>query len=224
MARLRVISFDAAGTLIHVREPVGETYAGFGRRHGVEASAAALKAAFKELWPQVPPPLHPEGQGAPDDDRSWWHDFASRVFAAALGQPVAEERFEPLFGDLYRHYARAEAWTVFEDVRPVLEELIGEYQLCVLSNFDRRLRNILHGHHLSPYFERVVLSSEVGASKPHARMFESVQQLFDAAPEECLHVGDDVECDVQGALRRGWQAYAVRRPEAGLEGLLEKVR
>jgi putative hydrolase of the HAD superfamily len=223
MPRPRLISFDAAGTLIHVREPVGETYAMFGRKHGIHASPAALKSAFKELWLQVPPPLHPEGQGSPDDDRSWWHEFARAVFSKALGESAPLKPFDDLFDDLYRHYANAEAWEVFADVPATLKGLVKRQRLCVLSNFDRRLLSILEGHRIDRYFEHVVLSSEVGAAKPDARMFLIAQRLFGYEPHECLHVGDDFRCDVQGALAQGWQAYQVARPQSGLKLLLEKV-
>ncbi|HYF34015.1 MAG TPA: HAD-IA family hydrolase [Prosthecobacter sp.] len=221
---LRLISFDAAGTLIGVREPVGETYAAHAARHGIYVAPAALKLAFRSLWAQVPPPHWPEGQVSPDDDRGWWKGFAEQVFAQALGQPVEPARFEPLFDDLYRHYADASAWVVFEDVVPTLEALSPDYELCVLSNFDRRLVRILEGHGLARHFRRVILSSEVGAAKPHPRMFETALRHFDVSPEECLHVGDDDRCDVQAARQNGWQAFAVNRPDEGLADLVEKVR
>ena len=39
--------FDAAGTLIELREPVGETYARVARAHGVALSPDQLEATFR---------------------------------------------------------------------------------------------------------------------------------------------------------------------------------
>ena len=41
MRRLRAVLFDAVGTLILLREPVGETYARFARAHGARAAGRA---------------------------------------------------------------------------------------------------------------------------------------------------------------------------------------
>lgn len=221
---LRLISFDAAGTLIQVREPVGETYAAFAKRHGALIEPAALKNAFRAAWSRVPPPHWPEGQTSPDDDRSWWLSFAAQVFAASRGQPLADDALEPLFEELYQHYSRAEAWIVFEDVLPALENLSHDHSLCVLSNFDRRLRTILDGHGLSRYFPHILLSSEVGAAKPDKRMFDTALHRHNSTAEESLHVGDDPRCDIEGAAAMGWNTFQVARPDRGMALLVEKVR
>jgi len=219
-----LISLDAAGTLIQVKEPVGRTYAAFAQRHGVAVEEAALKAAFRTVWGQLDTPLWPEGSCAPDDERGWWHELVRRVFAHALGEPLPGVILDPLFQELYAYFARPEAWMVFDDVRPALTDLARDHRLCVLSNFDGRLRGILRGHDLERYFEQVIVSSEVGAAKPHARMFETALRVMGAAAETSWHVGDDERCDLQGAQSCGWQAYLVVRPGSDLLGLCEKVR
>ncbi|MDZ4289350.1 MAG: HAD-IA family hydrolase [Prosthecobacter sp.] len=219
-----LISFDAAGTLIQVREQVAVTYARMARVHGVEIREADLKSAFHSVWSRLPPPLWPEGEGSPDDDRLWWRELVHAVFAEALGVPLPAGLLDALFDELYAHYANAEAWTVFDDVRPALAELQQDHTLCVLSNFDRRLRTILRGHELDGFFAHIILSSEVGAAKPHGRMFGAALRLHDAIPEASLHVGDDLHCDVEGAAAQGWHAFHVARPASGLALLVEKVR
>lgn len=219
-----LISFDAAGTLIQVKEPVGRTYARTALRHGVKVDEAALKTAFRSVWGRLPVPEHPEGQCAGDDDKSWWRQLVDEVFAEARGTHPGERVPEPLFEELYAFFARAEAWTLYEDVMPVLKALKDSHRFCVLSNFDGRLRSILAGHGLDGWFDHIILSSETGVSKPHPRMFATALRLMDAAAETSWHAGDDIRCDVEGAHACGWRAYAVRRPEQGLLGLIEKVR
>lgn len=219
-----LISFDAAGTLIQVREPVGRTYATLARQHGVVVDEAALKGAFRSVWGQLDTPLWPEGTCAPDDERGWWHELVRRVFARALGAALPAQVLDPLFENLYAFFAEPEAWMVFDDVRPALEDLARDHRLCVLSNFDGRLRGILRGHDLEGFFEQVIVSSEVGAAKPHARMFETALRVMGAAAETSWHVGDDERCDLLGAQSCGWRAFWVRRPGSDLGHLCEKVR
>ena len=142
------------------------------------------------------------------------------TFVHATGRGLPEGVLEPLFEELYTHFARPGAWGVYDDVRPALEFLRGRRcQLFVLSNFDTRLRRILKGHDLARYFDGVILSSEVGASKPHPRMFAEGLRLAQARPEECLHVGDDLKADVGGARAAGMAAFHVDRPAQGLDAL-----
>ncbi|WP_395741350.1 HAD-IA family hydrolase [Prosthecobacter sp.] len=221
---LQALFFDAAGTLIRPAEPVGATYAQVARRHGLTVDPAALMQAFRTAWKETAPPLHPEGRSSEDDDRGWWRTLVGLVFSRVLGASVEEAALEDLFSELYLYYARPQAWSVFEDVVPALTDLARDHRLLVLSNFDRRLRSILAGHDLLRWFEEVIISSEVGAAKPHARMFQAALAAIGCQPHEALHIGDDATCDLTGAQNCGIHAYHVRRPESGLADLVQKVR
>jgi putative hydrolase of the HAD superfamily len=221
---LQTLLFDAAGTLIRPAEPVGKTYADHALRQGIVAEPEAIMRAFRQAWQETPPSLHPEGQPAADDDRGWWRALVGDVFGRVLGAPLVESTLEALFDGLYLHYAESQAWSVFDDVLPALEELARDHRLLVLSNFDRRLHSILAGHDLRRFFEKVIISSEVGAAKPHARMFQAALAAGGSLPEETLHIGDDVRCDLAGAGDCGIHAFHVKRPESGLGVLVQKVR
>lgn len=222
---LQALFFDAAGTLIEPAEPVGVTYARFAAEEaGIQVNAALVMQAFRSAWKASPAPLHPPGQASADDDQDWWRTLVGRVFASVLGAPLPGTVLDPLFSTLYAHYARPEAWCVFDDVLPALTDLSRDHHLLVLSNFDRRLRSILAGHNLARFFPQVILSSEVGAAKPHPRMFETALAAAGCASECCLHIGDDLKCDVEGADNAGIHFFAVHRPESGMGLLVQKVR
>src|SRR5436305_330439 len=96
----RAIFFDAAGTLFHLREPVGKTYAEIGAAHGVEADAEALDKGFRAAWKSLPIPVHAEGVVAVDDERSWWEELVRRAFQNALQAAPDAARMERVFEDL----------------------------------------------------------------------------------------------------------------------------
>lgn len=221
---LSTLFFDAAGTLIRPAESVGQTYAQHAQRLGIEADPEAIMQAFRTVWKRTPAPLHPVGQPPADDDRGWWRTLVGDVFGRVLGAALQESLLDDLFDGLYRHFAAAEAWGVFDDVLPALEDLAGDHRLLVLSNFDRRLHSILGGHDLLRFFDEVIISSEVGAAKPHARMFEAALAAAGCQPEQALHIGDDPRCDIGGAQSYGIQAFQVQRPENDLRVLVQKVR
>lgn len=224
MSSLQVLFFDAVGTLIRPAAKVGETYAWMVAHQGIQVSGDSVDRAFWRAWTAMPAPLHPPGQLPADDDRGWWHELVAKVFAEVLGTPLPAPVLAPLFEKLYEFYARSEAWNVFEDVVPALDQLAADHRLLVLSNFDSRLRPVLSGHDLLRFFDDVIISSEVGAAKPDQRMFQAALESAACAPEFCLHIGDDFKCDGEGAQAAGLGFFAVKRPGHGLDTLVQKVR
>lgn len=238
---IRAIFLDAAGTLFHLREPVGDAYARIAAKHGLTAEPRALEKAFRAAWKALPSPVHPEGEPPADDDRAWWREVVRQTFAQVAASPHARDAvdnddddddavFERMFAEMYAHFASANAWQLYADTLPALELLRAHVskgkrlRLIVLSNFDRRLHPILQGLGIAPFFERVLLSSEVGASKPHARMFRAaLAAAADVPADQCLHIGDDARCDFQGARAAGMHAALVTRPEVTLLTLAENV-
>ena len=221
--RPRAIFLDAAGTLFQVDQPVGQAYARVGAQHGVAADPGQLDAAFKAAWRGLPPPLHPEDRPPPDDDRSWWREVVRQTFSRATGHAMPPESFESLFDDLYSHYGSSSAWRLHDEAKDAVRELSRHSRLLVVSNFDRRLRGILEGLGIAGYFERLIISSEVGASKPHPRMFRAALAACGLPAEECLHVGDDQRADAAGARAAGIESFHISRPGVTLKTLVEKL-
>lgn len=210
------IFFDAAGTLLTVAEPVGDSYSRIAAQHGLVASSQRVKEGFKHAWKLLPDPLHPEDRPPTDDDKGWWQQLVRHTFTHALGAEPDAAALEATFQALYSHFAKAEAWTLYPDTVPALQLLHGKTRLLVVSNFDTRLHGLLQAFDLQRYFDSVIISSQVGASKPHERMFHTALRTVGLAPAQCYHVGDDVEADAQGAARCGIPHWLVQRPEASL--------
>jgi putative hydrolase of the HAD superfamily len=214
--------FDAAGTLLTVAEPVGESYSRIAARHGIVATSQRVKEGFKIAWQQIPDPLHPQGQPPADDDQSWWRQLVASTFTYALGREPDASALEAAFQELYAHFAKPEAWVLYPDTRPALQQLYGRAQLLVLSNFDTRLLGLLDAFDLSGFFDHVLLSSQIGASKPHERMFHTALAAAALPAERCYHVGDDVVADAEGASRCGIPHWLVQRPGASLLDMVQQ--
>jgi putative hydrolase of the HAD superfamily len=223
MMQPEMIFFDAAGTLLTVAEGVGSSYSRIAAEHGVHAEPALVKEGFYKAWKALPDPLHPPGKPPADDDRSWWRGLVDYVFHHALGFAPEQERMDAAFDALYAHFAKPEAWMLYDDTLPALERLQDRVRMLVLSNFDLRLPPLLGAFGLSRFFETCIISSQVGASKPHERMFEAALQYAELAPELCLHVGDDELADVQGSTAVGIPCWHVKRPGASLVDLADAL-
>ena len=58
---------------------------------------------------------------------------------------------------------------------------------------------------LQKYFEKMVISSELGFKKPSKKIFDHALKDFnDISKKEVLYIGDDFDEDVMGALNSGW--------------------
>jgi putative hydrolase of the HAD superfamily len=111
----------------------------------------------------------------------------------------------------------------YQDVLPALGELRERgLTLVVASNWDCSLSDWLEPAGITELVDGVVTSAEVGAPKPHPRVFERALAIAGVAPSEALHVGDKVDNDVQGAAAAGVRAVLVQRegePPAGVEAI-----
>ena len=218
---IRVVTFDAAGTLIRLIKTPGATYAESARAFGYDLDPGRLQAAFRVAWRSLAPPQESAGPH-PDDDRGWWKELVSRTIQEA-GYKIAA--FDAYFDDVYETFARPGIWELFPDVPAILVDLRQlRIRLGIISNFDRRLYAILGYLNVREAFENVVISSEIGSSKPSSRIFLEAAQRFQVDPSEILHIGDDVVLDAKGAQSAGCKAFVVNHGSSRMTGILSLLR
>jgi putative hydrolase of the HAD superfamily len=210
---IRLILFDAAGTLFHLPRGVGWHYREVARRHGAEIDEAALNGAFRAAWKATPRPVETRAPRR-DDDRAWWRTMVFRVLdeCGVGGQMDRASYFE----ELWSEFVTPGVWELYPETRDVLSALAGRFRLGVVSNFDSRLRRILPQLGIAEFFEELVISSDVGADKPSPHIFEEALRRFAVRPDEVMHVGDDPLADWSGARDAGLQVFELRRPANSL--------
>jgi len=220
---IRAILFDAAGTLIHLPRGVGWHYREVAARHGLDIEesrlATAFAAAFKAASPRVSPGAARDPRiSHPADDKLWWRALVRQVLASCGHQPPPSI-YDPLFEELYAHFAQPGVWALYPEVPAVLATLHPRYQLGIVSNFDRRLYPILENLGIRHYFQAIVISSELGLDKPDPRLFQAALDALGVLPSETLHAGDDPVQDWQAAESAGLHPFHVHRPIQTLESL-----
>jgi putative hydrolase of the HAD superfamily len=215
---IRVVTFDAAGTLIRLLHPPGQVYSEIALQFGFQLDPVRVQNAFKMVWSSFPPPAQSDGP-CPDDDRGWWRDLVAKIITEA-GYRI--DPFDRYFETVYAHFALPGVWELFQDVPGILCELgrLG-IRLGVISNFDRRLYDILTHLNVRHLFEHLIVSSEIGIRKPAARIFEVAVRRFGTTAGEIMHVGDEPESDFAGARRAGLQALLVNHERINLSELID---
>jgi len=205
------VLFDAAGTLIELCEPLGETYARVARSHGVELPPWRIEDAFRRILLHAPPMVFPEASPAatPALEREWWRRLVRATFRAA-DSTVRFADFDACFDALYAAFARPQAWRRRSGCREALGELRErKIATAVVSNFDRRLPAILAGLGLAPLFDAVVLPSDAKAAKPDPPIFLLALERLGARAAASVFVGDSQERDLAAARRLGMRAIDV---------------
>lgn len=93
-----------------------------------------------------------------------------------------------------------------------LLKLKGQIPLIAITNGNVDISRV----GLGDCFDKVYHASISQPGKPHVAMFERARQYLALPAENILHVGDNLEKDVFGALNAGYQAawFAVNRPMA----------
>jgi putative hydrolase of the HAD superfamily len=205
---LRAVTLDAAGTLVAVAEPVGETYARTAGRHGLRISPAKAEAGFRRAFAVAPPLAFPGASPSRLDahERAWWYTIVRQALGATARGPA----FDACFEELYAHYATAAAWRVLPGVHGVLANLRARgLRLAVVSNFDGRLGPLLDGLGLRPLVDAVIVSSRAGSAKPDPAIFGAALAALDVGAGETLHAGDEPLEDALGAHGAGLRAVLV---------------
>jgi putative hydrolase of the HAD superfamily len=111
---------------------------------------------------------------------------------------------EATFSELFAHFARPEAWTLSDDARTTIDQILARgYRAALASNYDRRLREVAQGFHELQRLEPLFISSEIGWRKPAGAFFDSVARGLGQPHAAVLHVGDNLNDDYEGARAAG---------------------
>jgi putative hydrolase of the HAD superfamily len=99
--------------------------------------------------------------------------------------------------------------------RVVLDYLHHKYRMAIITNGFREVQvDKLSQSGLQKYFDKLFISEEVGAQKPHRLIFEHAIKSMNAPKRKSLMIGDSWEADIVGAMQFGMdQVYYCPEPD-----------
>ncbi len=116
----------------------------------------------------------------------------------------------------------SQIFTVNQDVAALLPKLKDKYKLVLLSNTNSIHREYgWKDNEFLKYFDKLILSYEVGAVKPEEKIYRSVEAFTNFSPEEHIFI-DDVAEYVEGAQKSGWDAVQFLGYEKLMSDLKDK--
>ncbi len=219
---IKVVFFDAAGTLFHVKKSVGDVYLRYAEKYGVPQSTEMvekLNLAFREAFLQAPPSVFAvtQPEKLKQCERLWWFDIVHAVFYRV----GLFDGFDDYFEEVHEAFSTADVWEVYAETHETLEILKKRgYELGVISNFDTRFFPIFRALELDRYFDSVTVSCTAGAVKPSPKIFQHALDHHVVEPAEAMHVGDRQLEDFEGATGAGLSGVLLDREgtvkEAGI--------
>ncbi len=81
----------------------------------------------------------------------------------------------------------------------IVNKIKNQARVAIITNGTiHRQKAKIQNTNLHSYFDPIIISDEVGLSKPDKRIFELALNMLNVQPEEALFVGDDIEIDING--------------------------
>ncbi len=130
------------------------------------------------------------------------------VFSEQCGN-LSDAELDQLYASYVRGYDSS--WELHQDVLPALARL-GDQPMALITNGDGpHQRKKVERFGLDKYFERIFISSEVGAAKPDKRIFEKACSDMNVPLDQVSFIGDHFPNDVRGSALAGMHAIWINR-------------
>lgn len=213
---LRTVTFDLWDTLVvddsdeNQRASLGLRSKREERRHLVsEAVRRYRDISAEDIYRSYDRVEEAFRQAWHDDHVTWSVPERIRRVLHDLEVPLPHSDFEQIV-EGHEQMEVAVPPELVEGVTETLAILAEKFKLAIVSDAivspGSSLRELLRGHDILGHFDAFSFSDEVGRSKPHASMFESVAAALGTPLKSMVHIGDRESNDVSGAQAVGMGA------------------
>jgi putative hydrolase of the HAD superfamily len=191
MRALKAITLDLVGTLLSPYPSVGVVYAEAAKKCGVKISEKLINEQFPSAFKSVSSKLKPE---------AFWREVVIR----SLGDELPFEKRDEVAKKCWDAFASAKSWKLAPGAISSLTALrfLG-LKVCVLSNTDSRMHQVITEMGLNKFFDAVFLTDEIGHRKPSAGAFHHVARVLQLPVNQLAHIGDSPDEDGIGARDAG---------------------
>ena len=209
----RTFIFDAVHTILRPVPDVRSAYFAVGQKHGSKLSREQVgdrfRIARRQRFSTYIAASQTQPGSLPSSDEiefELWRGLVSDIF-------LQIDPIDPLFQELWDHFASPENWELYDDVEACWNRLHerGD-RIVVASNFDSRLHDIAAKHPVLSVADAIYCSAEVGYRKPDPLFYQAVADSFGIGEsDEVIMVGDDFENDYVAPVQFGWKAFHLDR-------------
>jgi len=204
------------GTLIAYKGVLGDYYCMAAKAMSLPCpDYTRMHEGFKVAYTDMATKYPCFGQAARMPNVEWWRMCVRNSFLEA-GYDYDNETFEQVFKRIYAMFGSAAPYLIYSDAQPFLRWARRQGLIVgVVSNAEYRYRDVILpklGLHQGSEWDFGVFSGIVGIEKPDPRIFElALQEAGGVAPEQALHIGDNLRKDYLPARSLGMHALLLDR-------------
>lgn len=190
--KYKVILFDADETLFDFKKAEREAFKNTMIDFGIDYDESYHFNTYEEIncaiWKELE-------QGLITQEKLKTERF--RRFIDKLDMNFDENEF----ASTYMKYL-GDGSFLFEGAIELIEDLSNKYILSIVTNGltivqERRIKKSV----IAKYFKDIVISEEIGISKPHPNIFEhAINNLGEFSKDEILMIGDNLSSDIKGGI------------------------
>ncbi len=197
------VFFDGWDTLFFVSASRTEQFLEAVKPFGLAWSAEAVEAALNEAT-RLCIPRHKD-PATLEEEREIWQQFFTTCLQLLGAEP------EPAIVERLVNEVFSFRWLqLFPETLSVLAALKGRYKLGLISNAWASMRRLMDVLGLTPYFDALVISAEVGVRKPDPQIFRLALEQLRVTAERAVFVDDD-PVNVDAARQLGLHAVRIDR-------------
>ena len=174
-SEIRLLTIDAAGTLIRPWPSVGAVYAQTAREHGLKVEDDQIDKRFYEIFGD----LQKNKKITQGEEKEFWRSVVWETF-----RPFTETKtLDPIFEKLWNLFAQGDHWRLSEHAVSSIQTIRKRgYQVALLSNNDSRLRQVIQDLGIEDLFDELFISAEIGYEKPQLEIFRHVEENLQKQP------------------------------------------
>lgn len=205
---MKTVLFDLYGTLVDIhtdenQDSFWNTVTNWFADHGAVYAPAELKKAYKALIEDETRTL----SAGPRYSHESFPEIEIEGVFQALYDAKGAKWDDALITETARFFRKAS--TDYIRLYPHAVELLKNlkdagYQVILLSNAQKVFTmSELEGLGIVDLFDNIYISSEYQVKKPDIAFFKLPIEQYHLDPDQTIMVGNDMECDIQGAKNAG---------------------
>ncbi len=111
--------------------------------------------------------------------------------------------------EFYDYFVSIEKhWMLKEGVEGLFAQIVEKgYKIGIISNFDKKLKNIVSDLGIGKYISFLVISADVGFEKPNEKIFTYALSEYELDKDELFYVGDNYNLDYHPTKSLGIKTF-----------------
>ncbi|WP_459502916.1 HAD family hydrolase [Bacillus sp. C1] len=133
------------------------------------------------------------------DKRSYGHSDKTKVLESFFDEFPPKYRLPSNYIQDFWNHNFPRCFSINQNTMNIINTIKMQVKVAIITNGStQRQKAKIMNTHLNSCFDTIIISEEVGFSKPDKRIFELALNKLNVQPEAALFVGDDIEKDISG--------------------------